>query len=130
MNYLPNKKKLRDFGFLLGFGLPIIVGFLIPLITGHSFRIWTIYIGLPSLVLGIIKPKMLFWPYKFWMALGHVLGWFNSRIILGLVFLLVLQPIALLMNISGYDPLRKKRKNKDTYREVRINSIVNMKKIF
>lgn len=127
---LPNKRKLRDFGFLLGLGFPFIIGFLIPLLTGHSFRVWTVYIGGPSLFLGIIKPKLLFWPYKFWMGLGHFLGAINSKIILGLVFLLVLQPIALIMKIIGYDPLRKKRKNKKTYREVKINSIINMDKIF
>ena len=64
------------------------------------------------------------------MALGHILGWVNSRVILGLVFLFVLQPIALIMNIFEYDPLRKKRKNKNTYREVRLNSMIDMEKIF
>ena len=130
MNILTSKKTLRDFGFLLGIGFPIIIGFLIPLITGHEFRIWTIYIGLPLLIIGLIKPKILFWPYKFWMFLGELLGWVNSKIILGLVFLLVLQPIALIMHIIGYDPLRKKRKNKKTYREIKLNSIIDMENIF
>lgn len=130
MNILTSKKTLRDFGFLLGIGFPFIIGFLIPLITGHEFRIWTIYIGLPLLILGLIQPKILFWPYKFWMFLGELLGWVNSKIILGLVFLLVLQPIALIMHIIGYDPLRKKRKNKKTYREIKLNSIIDMENIF
>ena len=130
MNDLLNKRILRDFGLLLGLGFPFIIGFLIPVITGHSFRVWTLYIGAPLLLLGIIKPKLLLRPYKFWMGLGYLLGTVNSKIILGLVFLLVLQPIALIMKIIGYDPLRKKRKNKNTYREVKLNSIIDMNKIF
>ena len=39
------------------------------------------------------------------MKIGNALGWINSRIILGFIFVLVVQPIALIMNISGYDPV-------------------------
>ena len=51
------------------------------------------------------------------MALGHALGWFNSHIILGAVSLLVLQPIAAVMRLKGYDPLRRRQTEKNTYRE-------------
>ena len=125
-----SKKQLREFGFLIGFGFPIIVGWLIPAISGHLFRTWSLWIGFPALILGILKPSLLSFPYRGWIAIGLALGWINSRLILGLVFLLVLQPIALIMTIFGYDPLRKKRKNKDSYREVKSNVIVNMEKIF
>ena len=33
-----NKKSLRDFGFVIGFGFPIIFGGIIPLIRGHDFH--------------------------------------------------------------------------------------------
>ena len=95
------KKQLREFGFLIGFGLPILIGWIIPAVGGHAFRVWTIWIGIPSLIIGIIHPSLLFYPYKGWMKLGHILGWINSRIILGLVFLIVLQPIALIMRAFG-----------------------------
>ena len=51
------------------------------------------------------------------MALGLALGWINSRIILGLVFFLVLQPIAFLMKFVGYDPLKTKKGNEMSFRE-------------
>ena len=70
-----------------------------------------------ALILGLIKPSLLFYPYKVWMKLGHILGWVNSRIILGLVFVIVLQPISLIMKIFNYDPLRKKKNNQKSYRE-------------
>ena len=65
------------------------------------------------------------------MAIGLALGWINSRIILGLIFLLVLQPISLIMKIVGYDPLRKKRKgNELSYRESKKGYEVNLNRIF
>ena len=107
-----SKKPLRKFGILLGFGIPIIFGWILPAISGHIFRTWTLWVGVPALILGIIKPKILLYPYNGWIALGHALGWINSRIILGLIFLFLLQPIALIMRAFGYDPLRKKKGNK------------------
>jgi len=111
-----SKKQLREFGMLIGLGFPILIGWIIPAIGGHYFRAWTLWIGIPSLIIGVVKPWALFYPYKFWMAIGLALGWINSRIILGLVFLLVLQPIALVMRVFGYDPLRKKHTHKESYR--------------
>ena len=124
------KKQLREFGILIGFGFPILLGWIIPSINGHFFRYWTLWIGIPSLSLSILKPYFLLLPYKAWMMLGHSLGWLNSRIIFGLVFVFVLQPIALIMKIFDYDPLKKKKRNKMTYRENIEDLLVDFKRIF
>jgi hypothetical protein len=61
------------------------------------------------------------------MALGHALGWVNGRIVLGLVYWLVLQPIALVMRLCGHDPLRRHwDAQASTYREVRLSKPVNL----
>ena len=131
MNESISKKQLREFGFLIGFGCPIIIGWLIPSIYGHFFRIWTLFIAMPFLTLGILKPRLLFYPYKVWIVIGLSLGWINSRIILGLIFLLVLQPISLIMKIFGYDPLRKKTKgNEISFRESKKHYKVDLTRIF
>ena len=123
-------KILKDFGVLIGFCFPIIIGFFIPFLTGHSFRTWTLWISVPSLILAISRPELLLYPYKAWMKLGNILGWLNSRIILGLVFLIVLQPIALIMRIFGHDPLKTRNLGQKSYREIKTNQKVNLKKIF
>ena len=64
------------------------------------------------------------------MALGNVLGWVNSKIILGLVFIVVLQPIAFFMRLTGYDPLRKKRTGEKTYREKKQHRQIDLTRIF
>ena len=125
-----SKKQLREFGYLVGIGFPILLGWFLPVLAGHSFRLWTLYIGIPSLLLGIFSPRLLFYPYKVWMKLGEALGWLNSRIILGLVFLIVLQPIALFMRAFGYDPLKKRISDKESYREDKKNHQVDLTRIF
>ena len=125
-----SKKQLREFGLLIGFVFPIIIGWLLPSLFGHEFKAWTLWIGIPGLILGLTAPRLLNYPYKGWMALGHTLGWVNSHIILGLVFILVLQPIAYIMRLTGYDPLNKKRKGEKTYREPRQDHKTDLTRIF
>ena len=125
-----SKKQLRQFGFLIGFGFPIIVGWLIPAISGHLFRTWSLWIGFPALILGILKPSLLPFPYRGWMAIGLALGWINSRLILGLVYLIILLPIAVFMKIFGYNPLRKNKNNQTSYREIKNDENFDLTKIF
>ena len=130
MNKNISTKTLIEFGFLIGLAFPILLGWIIPVLGGHSFRTWTLWISFPSIILAISKPNLLLYPYKAWIKLGHILGWINSRIILGLVFIIVLQPIALIMRISGHDPLRIKNYPQKSYREIKTNKKINLKKIF
>ena len=125
-----SKKQLREFGILIGFGFPIIIGFILPSLLGHEFKAWTLCIGFPGLILGLTSPTLLYYPYKIWMALGQVLGWVNSHIILGLIFIFVVQPIAFIMRLTGYDPLRRRRKGEKTYREDRQNHRTDLTRIF
>ena len=125
-----SKKKLREFGLLIGLGFPILIGWLLPTLFGHEFRVWTLWIGVPGSLIGLTSPRLLYYPYKGWMALGNYLGWINSHVILGLVFVLVLQPIAYIMRLTGYDPLRTKKKGEKTYRENCQDHKTDLKRIF
>ena len=125
-----SKKILREFGLFIGLGLPIFIGWLLPLITSHSFRLWTVWLGLIVLIIGIFFPKLLYFPYKFWIKLGDILGWINSRIVLAFVFIVILQPIAFFMKIFRYDPLRKKKLSSKTYREIKIDHKIDLTRIF
>ena len=57
-----SKKQLREFGILIGFGFPFLLGWLVPLLFGHGFRVWTIWIGTPGLIHGLTAPRLLFYP--------------------------------------------------------------------
>tara|TARA_Y100000739_G_C20442759_1_gene388637 strand:- start:139 stop:531 length:393 start_codon:yes stop_codon:yes gene_type:complete len=124
------KKILRDFGIVFGLLFPFIIGFLIPLIFGHSIRVWTFFVGILFLFFSFLYPRFLFYPYKIWMFIGNILGFINSHLILGMVFICVLQPIAFLMKLIGYDPLRQKNRKSLTYREIRKNNKIDLERIF
>ena len=130
MKEIISNKRLREFGLLIGFGFPLLIGWLIPALMGHGFRTWTLWVGFLGLIIGLTSPRLLYFPYKLWMKIGLTLGWVNSRIILGLVFMIVLLPIALIMRIFKYDPLRTKIKGETTYRENRQNHQIDLTRIF
>ncbi len=124
------KKILREFGILIGFGFPFFLGWLIPILTGHQFRIWTLWVSAIGFIFGLLAPIVLYYPYLIWIKLGDILGWVNSKIILGLIFIFVLIPIGLVMKIFGYDPLKIRQKRKTTYKENRKKHKINLTRIF
>ena len=130
MNENISQKQLRQFGFLIGFAFPLIIGWLIPYLSGHFFRSWTLFIALPSLFIGITKPILLIYPYKAWMALGHFLGFINSKLILSLVFILVLLPLSFILKLFSYDPLRIKNISRNTYKQIKKNHKIDLTRIF
>jgi hypothetical protein len=68
---------------------------------------WLIAAGVVLLV-ALVMPRLLAHPYRGWMAFGHVLGLINSKIIMGLIFFVVVTPIALLMKLFGKDMMHRR----------------------
>ena len=123
------KKDLKEFGLVIGIGLPFIIGFLLPLLFGHNYRIWTLFVGILFILLSIISPKLLKIPYRLWMKIGYILGWINSRIILTIVYILVLIPISIIIKIIGYDPLTLKKVKCKSYKK-KVEYELNLNRIF
>lgn len=113
----PCRSQLRRFGWLIGLGVPLLLGWLLPALHGQPLRLWILALGLPVLALALLAPHALVRPYRGWMALGHGLGRLNGAILLGLVYGLILLPIALVMRLAGHDPLRRRIGGVDSYRE-------------
>ena len=125
-----SQKILRQLSLVIGVGFPLIIGWIIPMIGGHSFRYWTLIIALFSLPIGAFCPRLLSFPYKLWMNIGNILGWINSRLILGLVYVLVLLPISFFMKLFNHNPLKTKMNNSISYRENKKNHKIDLTKIF
>lgn len=112
-------KRLRSFGLTVG-GIFAGIGAWPFVIHGGDPRWWAIVIGVCLVVPAVVFPTSLFWIHKGWMAVGHVMGWINTRIILGAVFYLVVTPIGIVRNMLGKDPMgRRIRPDLDSYRIVR-----------
>jgi len=106
---------LKHFGLLVGGVFFAVFGLIAPLIKGSTVSVWALAIGGLLLILAVTAPKALAIPYRSWMILGELLGWINSRIILGAVFLLVLTPIGILRRIFSPSHHRTSTE-KNTYR--------------
>ena len=115
MNAQAEIKQLRSFGLIVG-GIFVAIG-IWPIVMGQPPRWWAAGIGGVLTTLGAVVPRSLALPYKGWMAIGHVLGWINTRIILGIVFYGLLTPLGLFRRAMGHDTLRVVfEPERDTYR--------------
>ncbi len=103
-------KSIRDFGITFLAVLGIIGGILIY--KGKPLGYAGLGLGGLFFVLGLWAPGLLRGPYKAWMGLAVVLGFFMSRIILSLLFYLVVTPIGLTMRLFGKDILKERWEKK------------------
>ena len=60
---------------------------------------------------GLLHPASLGPVYRGWMQFGHAIGWFNTRLILGLVFFAVFFPVAMMLKVLRKDPMARKLDN-------------------
>ena len=116
---MPNNNNKIKLGSNRSFGIVFfIVFFLIsiyPLVNSESIRIWSLIISIIFLTLGAINSKLLNPLNKVWFKFGLVLGRIISPIIMGIIFFLVVTPIALLMRILKKDLLNLKLNKNNTY---------------
>ncbi len=121
-------KDLRKFGVVMAIAFGIIG--LIPAWKDHwtiSYVFWGISVIL-FLLPALIYPMSLRPIHKYWMKFAIAVGWFNSRLILSLMFYLVFTPVALFMKLIGRDPLERRYvKESDTYWVDRSKEEINPK---
>ena len=114
-----NKSIIKKIGSNKSFGVVFFIFFLIiglyPLINGENPRIWSIFVSLIFLILGLVNSNILT-PFNIlWFKFGIALGKFISPIIMGLVFFLVVTPTGLIMRLLKKDLLKLKRNNSKSY---------------
>ncbi len=110
-------KQLRNFGFILASGIMMLFGILFPLLKHKPAPLWPWAIAIALFLIAFALPKTLKLIYNPWMKLGNILGWINTRIILGFIFFFVMTPIGLILKFVKHDPLnRTLDKNIPTYK--------------
>ena len=101
------------------FGLVFFIVFLIvslyPLINSESIRIWSLIISLIFLALGLLNSKILTPLNKLWFKFGILLGKIVSPFVMGVIFFLVVTPIAFIMRILRKDVLNLKYNKNKSY---------------
>jgi len=88
---------------------------LYPLLKGGNLNIISILIGIIFLILGILNSRFLTPLNKIWFKFGLLLGQIISPVVMGIIFFLVVTPIAFIMRILGKDVLKLKKKSDNSY---------------
>jgi predicted membrane protein len=101
------------------FGIVFFIVFLLialyPLSNEQNLRIWSLVISIIFLILGLLNSKILNPLNKLWFKLGILLGKIVSPLVMGLIFFIVVTPIAIIMRIFKKDLINLKKNNNKTY---------------
>jgi len=108
INTNPDKQELRKFGLIFAGMFILIFALLLPWIWDKSSPLWAWIVAAVFAGTALLLPMVLTPVYHLWMKIGHVLGWINTRIILGLVFFVIFAPVALFLKLFGKDVLKRR----------------------
>jgi hypothetical protein len=98
----------KSFGLTVGGVLLLFAAF--TLWRGHTTRAEVLGgIGAVLVAAALVRPSALAGLAVAWGRVGHALGWFNSRVLLTVMFVLVLWPIGFLSRLFGNDPLERRK---------------------
>ena len=117
-NHPVERKTLREFGWVTGALFVILFGILFPFLFTSSFPFWPWWIAGVLWGFAWLAPEGLKWVYQTWMTIGQILGWINTRLVLGIIFYLLITPIGFVKRIVSENPLYPKSRVPNSYRRL------------
>ena len=103
----PGTAELRKFGFVTGAIVACLFGLILPWIFDFAWPLWPWIFAGSAWLWGLVHPDSLYIVYRYWLKFGHVAGWINTRIILGIMFYIIFFPVGAIMRLFGNDPMRR-----------------------
>lgn len=92
--------QIRSFAFPLG-GIFALIGLWPWIWQGTGVRIWSLVLSGGLIIPGLVYPRLLTPAYRGWMTFAERLAWFNTRLLLGIIFYGILTPMGLLRGLFG-----------------------------
>ena len=109
-----SQRDLRRFAFTIA--IPMILLAVLSAWRGHTFPPALLGGAAVALLgLGLASPAILRPVHRFWMGMAEALGWFNTRLLLSLVYFLMMTPIGIVMRMVGRDPLNRRLNDRPSY---------------
>jgi len=102
-----DRRQLREFGLVFAAGLIVMFGLVLPWLAERPWPVWPWITAAVFAVPALVYPPVLRPLNALWLKIGHVLGWINTRIILGVVYFTVFLPAGLLMRALHRDPMQR-----------------------
>ena len=103
----------RSFGFV--FFVVFLLISIYPFLKDENIRLWSFIISIIFLFLGLLNSNLLSPLNKLWFRFGLFLGKIISPVIMGIIFFLVVTPIAIIMRLFKKDILNLEFKENNTY---------------
>jgi len=104
----PDKKDLRDFGYVMATAIVVLFGLVLPWALDRPLLLWPWIVAAGFAGLGRFQPALLGPVFRLWMKFGLAISKITTPLILGIVFFLVITPFGIVMRIFGRDPLARK----------------------
>ena len=95
-----------DRSFALTFSVVFALLSLAPLLHRRPVRLWASGVAAAFLILAIARPSVLHGANRAWMRLGALMSRVVSPIVMGLMFYLIITPMAFALRLFGADLLR------------------------
>ncbi|MBT8066280.1 MAG: sxtJ [Gammaproteobacteria bacterium] len=112
-----DQKGLRDFGLTTGVAVVVIFGLFFPWVLELDWPVWPWVIAAPLWLLALVQPSWLRWIYRAWMHFGLLASRVMTPLVLGIVFFVMISPIAMVRRLMGKDPMQRTLDpNRDSYR--------------
>jgi O-antigen/teichoic acid export membrane protein len=102
-----DRKGLREFGLVTGAVVVAIFGVFFPWTLGRDWPAWPWIIAAPLWLLALVHPSWLRWIYRGWMRFGLLAGKVTTPLVLGIVFFLMISPMAMVRRLWGKDPMQR-----------------------
>ena len=103
----PDRKGLREFGLVTGALVAALFGLLFPWLLRHPIPTWPWVLAALLATWALIAPGSLRMVYVWWMRFGYAMSRITTPLILGVVFYLVVSPVARVRALLGKDSLKR-----------------------
>ena len=118
-----DRKGLREFGLTTGAAVVVIFGLFFPWMLELDWPVWPWVIAAPLWLLAVIYPLWLRRIYRAWMRFGLLASRVMTPLVLGIVFFVMISPMAMIRRLMGKDPMQRALDpNQNSYRVQSIKS--------
>ena len=100
----------RSFGVMFGFIFIIIAVIMRLRDNPQNIQLLFLTLSFLTFLISFTRPSLLSTPNKLWMKFSLLLARFVSPIVLGVLFYVLISPLALVLRLFGRDELRLKTK--------------------
>ena len=102
-----DRKGLREFGLTFGIIVVVIFGLFFPWLLEIDWPAWPWMVAAPFWLLALVQPLWLRLIYRGWMRFGLLASRVMTPLVLGIVFFVMISPMAMVRRLMGKDPMQR-----------------------